>query len=118
MADDSPATPFIGEFYGLLTRVSIDTQISSNPSALAEHPALAYLATKAGEFQPFITSALKKGNYTLELVFMLNNIVDAQPFPDEAMGDINAMAQAWQNWLSENAIADNLIPTDDKAFNL
>lgn len=96
----SPAD-FIGSFYAVLNRWRSETAFESDPDKITAHPSFAALVNHAELVCPLIIQDLRM--HPSKLVWVLDDAFPDQiPYSDNAIGDFEAMANAWIAWAENN----------------
>lgn len=91
---------FINSFYAVLRRWESETAFISNPDEITSHPSFRALVENADTVVSLIIGELKQ--HPSFLVWVLDDAFGERPYPDEAMGDIPAMTEAWIAWAERN----------------
>jgi len=91
---------FIGSFPAVLNRWQSETAFLSDPEKIKSHPSYQALVDNAELVLPLILEELRtKPSF---LVWVLDDAFGFSPYPSDAIGDINAMADAWVTWGEQN----------------
>ena len=91
---------FIASFYAVLNRWKSETAFLSDPEKITSHPSFKAISANIGEVFPLIIAELKLGPSLL--VWSLEDYFNERPYPEEELGDISAMTEAWIAWADRN----------------
>lgn len=96
----SPAD-FISSFYAVLNRWRSETAFESDPDKITAHPSFVALVNHAELVCPLIIQDLRM--HPSKLVWVLDDAFPAEiPYISDALGDFEAMANAWIAWAENN----------------
>lgn len=87
-------------FYAVFSRWKHDTAFMSDPDDIARHPAFSDLVGLARYVLPQMIDELRIEPSAL--VWVLDDALEVQPYPDSSTGNFVEMSNAWIAWFERN----------------
>lgn len=91
---------FVQSFYAVVRKWRSDTAFSSDPDQITGHAAFKALVDHADLVAPLIIDELRVRPSLL--VWVLDDAISEKPYPEDAVGDIYQMTNAWIAWADRN----------------
>ncbi len=92
----SSPSDFISAFYAVLRRWRSETAFCSDPDEITAHPSYKALVQHAPLVTDLIIDDLRISPSLL--VWVLDDAYPDRPYPEDAIGDIVQMSNAWISW--------------------